>query len=298
MPVFGPTRAALAAAAARGADILPSLRLVLTAEALTAPPPSRALELNAELDALCAAVRELADCRAGWLYFCPAYAPLPAAVPRALLQGTVLTFLRGVLRSERRAAVRLAAQQGAAVLALQGGDPARMPGDLPALLHRCGAYVTATGSGPWAAAASALPRPAPARAARPGRSRAGPLQRGKGISGRALRGGCGIKAVSSRKREKPLRPRSLGQLPSQGRWPSDSDGRRGFFATRQRECFLLYSVSFPHASHAHTRPHKPNRPMPMPVSRSGRVSIPRAASNRVWGSSSPVQSRNAPVPAA
>ena len=146
MPVFGPTRAALAAAAARGADILPSLRLVLTAEALTAPPPPRALELNAELDALCAAVRELADCRAGWLYFCPAYAPLPAAVPRALLQGTVLTFLRGVLRSERRAAVRLAAQQGAAVLALQGGDPARMPGDLPALLHRCGPYVTAAGA--------------------------------------------------------------------------------------------------------------------------------------------------------
>lgn len=152
MSVFGPTRAALAAAAARGADILPSLRLVLTAEALTAPPPSRALELNAELDALCAAVRELADCRAGWLYFCPAYAPLPTAVPRTLLQGTVLTFLRGVLRSERRAAVRLAAQQGAAVLALQGGDPARMPGDLPALLHRCGAYVTATGNGSWAAA--------------------------------------------------------------------------------------------------------------------------------------------------
>lgn len=137
MSVFGPTRAALAAAAARGADILPSLRLVLTAEALTAPPPSRALELNAELDVLCAAVRELADCRAGWLYFCPAYAPLPVAVPRTLLQGTVLTFLRGVLRSERRAVVRLAA---------------RMPGDLPALLHRCGAYVTATGSGPWAAA--------------------------------------------------------------------------------------------------------------------------------------------------
>jgi len=69
MPVFGPTRAALAASAARGADILPSLRLVLTAEALTASPPPRALELNAELDALCAAVRELADCRAGWLYF-------------------------------------------------------------------------------------------------------------------------------------------------------------------------------------------------------------------------------------
>lgn len=172
MPVFGPTRAALAAAAARGADILPSLRLVLTAEALTAPPPSRALELNAELDALCAAVRELADCRAGWLYFCPAYAPLPAAVPRALLQGTVLTFLRGVLRSERRAAVRLAAQQGAAVLALRGVCHSHRQRSL----GRRGA-------------AAALPRPAPARAARPGRSRAGPLQRGKGISGRALRGG-------------------------------------------------------------------------------------------------------------
>lgn len=37
MPVFGQTRAALAAAAARGADILSSLRLVMTAEALTAP---------------------------------------------------------------------------------------------------------------------------------------------------------------------------------------------------------------------------------------------------------------------
>ena len=146
MPVFGPTRAALAAAAARGADILPSLRLVLTAEALTAPPPPRALELNAELDALCAAVRELADCRAGWLYFCPAYAPLPVAVPRALLQGTVLTFLRGVLRSEGRAVVRLLPQGDSAVLALQGGSPARMPGDLPALLHRCGPYVTAAGA--------------------------------------------------------------------------------------------------------------------------------------------------------
>ena len=56
MPVFGPTRAALAAAAARGADILPSLRLVLTAEALTAPPPPRALELNAELLRLCSTV--------------------------------------------------------------------------------------------------------------------------------------------------------------------------------------------------------------------------------------------------
>lgn len=146
MSFFGPTRAALAAAAARGADIIPSLRLVLTAEALTAPPPAHALELNAELDALCAAARELAAYRAGWLYFCGTDAPLPAAVPRGLLQGTVLTFLRGVLRSEGRAVVRLLPQGDSAVLALQGGSPARMPGDLPALLHRCGPYVTAAGA--------------------------------------------------------------------------------------------------------------------------------------------------------
>lgn len=146
MSFFGPTRAALAAAAARGADIIPSLRLVLTAEALTAPPPAHALELNAELDALCAAARELAAYRAGWLYFCGTDAPLPAAVPRGLLQGTVLTFLRGVLRSEGRAVVRLLPQGDSAVLALQGGSSARMPGDLPALLHRCGPYVTAAGA--------------------------------------------------------------------------------------------------------------------------------------------------------
>lgn len=159
MLVFGPTRAALAAAAARGADILPSLRLVLTAEALTAPVPGHALELNAELEALCAACRELAACRCGWLYFCPAEKPLPAAVSRALLQGTVLTFLRGVLRSEGQAAVRLFSQHNAAVLVLQGGRPDRMPGDLPALLHRCGAYIT-TGGGHYSAAVRLALRPA------------------------------------------------------------------------------------------------------------------------------------------
>ena len=152
MPIFGPTRASLAAAAARGADILPSLRLVLTAEALTAPAPARAVELNAELDALCAAARELAPCRAGWLYFCPADTPLPTGLPRGLLQGAVLTFLRGVLRSGGHAVVRTVCQGGAAVLVLQGGIPARMPGDLPALLHRCGAYVTAADGGSFAAA--------------------------------------------------------------------------------------------------------------------------------------------------
>ena len=144
--------AALAAAAARGADILPPLRPLLTAEALTAPVPPQPVELNAELDVLCAAARELADRRAGWLYFCPADVPLPAALPRGLLQGTVLAFLRGVLRSGGGAAVRPAAQGDCAALILRGGLPARMPGELPALLHRCGTYVTATDSGRFTAA--------------------------------------------------------------------------------------------------------------------------------------------------
>ncbi len=90
MPVFGQTRAALAAAAARGADIVSSLRLVMTAEALTAPVPGLALELNTELEVLCDACRELAACRSGWLYLCPAGDVQPAALPRGLLHGHVL----------------------------------------------------------------------------------------------------------------------------------------------------------------------------------------------------------------
>ena len=107
MPVFGQTRAALAAAAARGADIVSSLRLVMTAEALTAPVPAQALELNTELEVLCDACRELAACRGGWLYLCPAEEVQPAALPRGLLHGVVLSFLRGVLRSSGRAVIRV-----------------------------------------------------------------------------------------------------------------------------------------------------------------------------------------------
>lgn len=159
MPVFGQTRAALAAAAARGADILSSLRLVMTAEALTAPAPAQALELNTELEVLCDACRELAACRGGWLYLCPAEEVQPAALPRGLLHGVVLNFLRGVLRSGGRAVIRVLPHGEAAVLTLQGGRPDRMPGDLPALLHRCGAYVTTGDGGRYAAAV----RMAPAR---------------------------------------------------------------------------------------------------------------------------------------
>lgn len=157
MPVFGQTRAALAAAAARGADILSSLRLVMTAEALTAPAPAQALELNTELEVLCDACRELAACRGGWLYLCPAEEVQPAALPRGLLHGVVLSFLRGVLRSGGQAVIRVLPHGGAAVLTLQGGRPDRMPGDLPALLHRCGAYVTTGDGGRYAAAVRMAP---------------------------------------------------------------------------------------------------------------------------------------------
>lgn len=157
MPVFGQTRAALAAAAARGADILSSLRLVMTAEALTAPAPGQALELNTELEVLCDACRELAACRGGWLYLCPAEEVQPAALPRGLLHGVVLSFLRGVLRSGGRAVIRVLPHGKAAVLTLQGGRPDRMPGDLPALLHRCGAYVTTGDGGRYAAAVRMAP---------------------------------------------------------------------------------------------------------------------------------------------
>lgn len=157
MPVFGQTRAALAAAAARGADILSSLRLVMTAEALTAPAPAQALELNTELEVLCDACRELAACRGGWLYLCPAEEVQPAALPRGLLHGVVLSFLRGVLRSGGRAVIRVLPHGEAAVLTLQGGRLDRMPGDLPALLHRCGAYVTTGDGGRYAAAVRMAP---------------------------------------------------------------------------------------------------------------------------------------------
>ena len=182
MPFFGPTRAALAAAAARGADIIPSLRLVLTAEALTAPPPAHALELNAELDALCAAARELAAYRAGWLYFCGTDAPLPAAVPRGLLQGTVLTFFRGVLRSEGRAVVRLLPRADAR-------RPARAFAPLRAVCDRRRGAVRRSG------AVGTLPYPAADAAARCGCTGIGPIQPAPGVFAGILCGGCGIVAA-------------------------------------------------------------------------------------------------------
>lgn len=157
MPSFDPPRAALAAAAARGADILPSLQLVLTAEALTAPPPACALDLAAELDALHCTCQALVQRRYGWLQTASSGAAAPVCLPRSLMRSTLLTYLRGVLRSEGNAVLQLTVQPHTALLVLQGGAPARMPGDLAALLHRCaavggGACVTVTGAAQYAAA--------------------------------------------------------------------------------------------------------------------------------------------------
>ena len=141
MPSYELSRAALAAAAARGAEILAPLRLLLTAEALTAPPPTHAIDLNADLKALCTAAQEVVVRRRGWLYFCEAECSMPALLPRELLQSAVLTFLRGVLRSGSTSGcvIRLQALPGAAVLTLQSQSAISLSGDLPSLLQRCAA---------------------------------------------------------------------------------------------------------------------------------------------------------------
>ena len=65
-------RLRLAEMAAAGADVRPQLRLLMLAEGLAAQPTRRALDLNAETAALCAAANESVRRRAGWLYFVPA----------------------------------------------------------------------------------------------------------------------------------------------------------------------------------------------------------------------------------
>ena len=77
-------RLRLAEMAAAGVDVRPQLRLLMLAEGLAAQPTRRALDLNAETAALCAAVNESVRRRAGWLYFVPAPSPLPTTLPRSL----------------------------------------------------------------------------------------------------------------------------------------------------------------------------------------------------------------------
>ena len=135
-------RLRLAEMAAAGVDVRPQLRLLMLAEGLAAQPTRRALDLNAETAALCAAANESVRRRAGWLYFVPAPAPLPVTLPRSLWQTAVLCVLRSALPAGR-AVVTLHAGRGAAVAVfrVQGVLPGSVPGDTLPLLRRAAALT-------------------------------------------------------------------------------------------------------------------------------------------------------------
>lgn len=153
-----PARNHLAERAARGLPILPQLRLLCTAEALAAPAGQYTLEIHAELEALCAALRESVRRRPGWLYFASSGHPLYAALPRHLLQAAVLCWVRGVLTvPSQRAVLQLDCTPQAAILVLRGGLGRSLPADTRSLLLRLaavcgGALVQSGGAGPFTAA--------------------------------------------------------------------------------------------------------------------------------------------------
>lgn len=153
-----PARALLAEQAAAGKTVAPQLRLLSVAEALAAPAPDRAVNLNAELQTLCTALQESVRCRPGWLYFVPAGQDVPAAVPRRLLQAAVLCWTCAVLRGPvRQAVLHLKATRQAAILVVRGGSGRDLPADTRALLLRLaavcgGSVVQSVGNGPFSAA--------------------------------------------------------------------------------------------------------------------------------------------------
>ena len=155
-------RLRLAEMAAAGADVRPQLRLLMLAEGLAAQPTRRALDLNAETAALCAAANESVRRRAGWLYFVPSPAPLPVTLPRSLWQTAVLCVLRSALPAGR-AVVTLHAGHGAAVAVfrVQGVLPGSVPGDTLPLLRRAaaltGGFCVTAGAGCGAGAAGLSP---------------------------------------------------------------------------------------------------------------------------------------------
>ena len=155
-------RLRLAEMAAAGADVRPHLRLLMLAEGLAAQPTRRALDLNAETAALCAAVNESVRRRAGWLYFVPSPAPLPVTLPRSLWQTAVLCVLRSALPAGR-AVVTLHAGRGAAVAVfrVQGVLPGSVPGDTLPLLRRAaaltGGFCVTAGAGCGAGEAGLSP---------------------------------------------------------------------------------------------------------------------------------------------
>lgn len=155
-----PLRLQLSGAAACGADVLPQLRLLLLAEALAAPPATRAIDLNAETAALCEAAREGVRRRQGWLYSVPSPASLPVTLPRYLWQAAVLCLLRGAMPAGR-AVITLRQVSGAAVVLLRASPAASLSGDTLPLLHRaaalCGGVCLFTEHDPVFSAALRLP---------------------------------------------------------------------------------------------------------------------------------------------
>lgn len=120
--------------------VLPRLRLVTTAELLCpAPPPTTAIDLTAELQALCTAVQQAVRRRPGWLYLGVPDRALPVAVRPRLLRAAVLCALRTVLAAGGNAALTVQLRQGDLMLCLRGGRGASLTGDAAALWRHCAA---------------------------------------------------------------------------------------------------------------------------------------------------------------
>lgn len=153
-----PARDLLAERAAHGLPVVPQLRLLCLAEALHAPAARRALGLNAELETLGTALQESVRRRTGWLSLALPGQPVPAAVPRQLLQTALLCWVRSVLACPTaRAVLQLDTTRQAGILVLRGGLGRNLPGDTRALLLRLaavcgGAVVQSGGTGPFTAA--------------------------------------------------------------------------------------------------------------------------------------------------
>lgn len=153
-----PARDLLAERAAHGLPVVPQLRLLCLAEALHAPAARRALDLNAELETLGTALQESVRRRTGWLSLSLPGQPVPAAVPRQLLQTALLCWVRSVLACPTaRAVLQLDTTRQAGILVLRGGLGRNLPGDTRALLLRLaavcgGAVVQSGGTGPFTAA--------------------------------------------------------------------------------------------------------------------------------------------------
>jgi len=138
------------------------LRLIYTAELLSSPECVCAVDLNAELEAVCAALQASVRRRPGWLYYAVPDAICPVAASARLLQAAVCSAAAGVLgRSlDARLVVTVLPQRSGAALLLRGSE-GLLDGDTTALLRRLGGAVMWRGGMAVRLAESRLPpRPA------------------------------------------------------------------------------------------------------------------------------------------